>query len=359
MRKHKKRKTFREYLGFNDTLMWVIGIPLVSVLSPMVFFNQFPSDGEPYWAAVTVNLFFCLLFWHLDRIVLVTYRRRYPDLKDNRKRIILSSGTILIGTVVIFLLIKPFVPAGVEMLFGECEPPEQGSGTGAALTITLIVITVYESLFFQYKWKDSSLNFERLKKKNAQAQLESLKSQINPHFLFNSLNTLSSIIPKDPDLSVKFVEELSAVYRCILELGNKDMVTLDEELSCLDSYAFLLQIRFGDNIRFVSQIDEGNRNMFIVPLSIQMLYENAIKHNVASKSKPLTIEMFTDEDHLVVRNNLQPKITPERSTKTGLDNVNKRYKMLMDQEIVVEKTETHFSVCLPLAKIYEDASLNY
>jgi len=179
-----------------------------------------------------------------------------------------------------------------------------------------------------------------------------LKNQIKPHFLFNSLNTLATLIPEDSEQSVRYVESLAKVYRYILEIKDKKLISLHEELECIQAYLFMLQIRFGDNLKV--QINESGleNKHHIVPLSLQLLIENAMKHNIISNKKPLFIDIEKGKNsNLIISNNLQKKEQMMPSTGIGLDNINKRYQMISQQEIDVIVTDSKFSVSIPLISV--------
>jgi two-component system LytT family sensor kinase len=186
-----------------------------------------------------------------------------------------------------------------------------------------------------------------LERRNVESQLESLRNQVNPHFLFNSLNTLVYLIPEEPEKAVRFVQQLSKVYRYVLESREARIIPLQDELDFLHSYIFLLKERFGENLQVRLHDLNSHAGGGIVPLTLQILFENAIKHNVLSIEKPLTIEVFVQKDHLVVRNNLQKKNQVLDSTGVGLENIRARYRMLTNREVDVIVSREYFTVLLP------------
>lgn len=204
-------------------------------------------------------------------------------------------------------------------------------------------------IFLIRKWRFSQFQVERFKKESAESKFETLRAQVNPHFLFNSLNTLSSLIHEDPGKAGQFIRELSDVYRYILDTREKDTVVLRDELEFMRSYMFLLQLRH-ENRLFLSEnipVEYGSHQ--IVPATLQMLIENAIKHNVASASKPLTIRLFVDDqDHLVVTNNLQRKAENTPSSGFGLKSIASRYAFLTDKPVIIDENGSFFSVKIPL-----------
>jgi LytS/YehU family sensor histidine kinase len=199
-------------------------------------------------------------------------------------------------------------------------------------------------------WRQTAIDAEKAKRESIKAQYDSLKNQVNPHFLFNSLNALTNLVYQDQDKAAKFIKQLSEVYRYVLESRDKEVVTINEELKSLESYIFLQQIRFGDKLNV--QIDIPQRDGRVAPLALQMLFENAIKHNVISEEYPLTIHIYRKEDNLIVENTLKRKhILPEDSSGLGLENIKKRYEFLSDKKVAVEETNLKFKVTLPILPI--------
>lgn len=194
-----------------------------------------------------------------------------------------------------------------------------------------------------------ALENEILKRENINALHESLKQQVNPHFLFNSLNTLKSLTKQNPQLATHFIDEMSSVYRYMLLHQDKKDVTVGEEIDFLKSYLYLLKIRFGEAIQTKIDLPETFLKNPMPPNTLQMLIENAVKHNSLSLKKPLSISISVNQNHLTVQNNLQPKkqITAA-SSYFGLSNISNRYLLSKGKDIIIEKTETSFSVSLPL-----------
>ena len=191
-----------------------------------------------------------------------------------------------------------------------------------------------------------------LVKTDIEKVMEILKNQVKPHFLFNSLNTVISIIPDEPDKAIDYVQRLSKVYRYILEIKDKKLIPIYEELDCIKDYAYMLKIRFGNNLQF--DIDEKSIdiNQHIVPLSVQLLVENAVKHNIISNKRPLKITIHKGQNgSLLVSNNLQPKVQKMPSTGTGLVNIRERYHLLTDHQVDIIQTQNTFTVSIPLIEI--------
>lgn len=352
---NRKERTIAT-IGYDDRPYLFFLIPLVGFLIPLMFFRADLSEGLvnylPEWAICTA---YTAAYWLTVRQVFIQMRTRYPGYANIQKRIIYTILWILIAFFVI-----DYVMCYLKGLGGPHD--ERGvrniDYTIASLTIITLCSAIYESIYLAFQWSKSIVEKEKWKRENIQSQLAGLKSQVNPHFLFNSLNTLTYIIPEDPDKAVKFVQKLSRVYRYILELRNKELISVEEELAFLDNYIFLLKERFGNNLHISIDIPEGYYHCQIVPLSLQILLENAIKHNIISSQKPLHIDIFLkDRVLLSIRNNLQLKIQKMPSTKVGLQNIKNRYSFFTDKEVEIEKTEDFFLVSIPILEVPELKSM--
>jgi sensor histidine kinase YesM len=216
-----------------------------------------------------------------------------------------------------------------------------------------IVVTILISIFlharkFLFFWRKESLERERFQKESAVARYESLRNQVNPHFLFNSLNALTNLVYEDQEKAVKFIKQLSEVYRYVLDTREREVVSLGEELKFLESYLFLQHIRFADRLRV--KIDGLKETLQVAPLALQLLMENAIKHNIISNEQPLTIRMYQEEEFLVVENNLQKKtpVPDERISGMGLANICKRYEYLSNKKVQIINDGKTFTVKLPV-----------
>ncbi|PBQ32425.1 hypothetical protein CNR22_11805 [Sphingobacteriaceae bacterium] len=218
------------------------------------------------------------------------------------------------------------------------------------IMVSLILLSIDIGSQFFGHWKRSLVEVEKYKTESLQAQLQNLKDQINPHFMFNNLSVLSSLVYKDQDKAVDFINQLAKVYRYVLDSRNSELVTLKEELTFTESYTYLLQIRFDKNLIFNVNLSEEFENLLLPPMALQMLIENAIKHNEVSSEFPLTIYIKINHGKLEVSNTLLLRGTPEVSCKTGLKNIKERYKFFSEEQVEIEETKNTFTVRLPLLK---------
>jgi hypothetical protein len=205
------------------------------------------------------------------------------------------------------------------------------------------------AIFIFMQWQDALKREQKLREENLIFQNETLKNQVNPHFLFNSLNTLSALITVQPDLAEEFISRLSSIYRYILENCPKDRVTLKEELTFISDYFFLHKIRDDGKIGLsINIVDDSD--FHILPVSLQILVENGIKHNRATREEPLNISIYIEDQQIVVKNNLQKMATQIKSTGIGLRNLGERVRLVTGKEIIIEETNGYFIVKIPLLK---------
>jgi len=342
-------------LGFDDRLFRLIGMPVVAMLIPLLFFRDIIHDAESYWGKVPIAFIHTVVTWQGVRAIFIHLSRKFPDWKDWKKRMKWIIGSVILFTGSVCTMVT--LVAGIFSI--QLDPalvPSPISAYGASYMMVLALGAVYESIRFFQLWKTTAMEKEHLERAHLASQLEGLRNQVNPHFLFNSLNTLTYLIPEAPEKAVRFVQQLSKVYRYVLESREDQVIPLQTELDFLKSYIFLLRERFGDNLQVeISRVDR--KNTAIVPLTLQMLFENAIKHNVISTHKPLKIEVFMENGHLIVRNNLQKKNQVMDSTGVGLQNIRDRYRMLTDQEIEVIASQQYFTVILPDIEIQQEVAV--
>jgi two-component system, LytTR family, sensor kinase len=219
---------------------------------------------------------------------------------------------------------------------------------------TAIAVTVftlfYEVVFLNTEKEEHIKLVDELDKERMQAETSILRNELDPHFIFNSLTTLNQLIKNDPAKAASYNENLAQVYKYVLKNKNRETVSLAEELSFIEEYFLLLQIRFGNKLQLEGNFDSlsSHHNKFIIPCALQILIENAVKHNEFSEQNPLNIKIQLNGTSLKVSNNIMPKPFVIHSTETGLNNLNLRYKLLGKDEIQIKKDETTYTVILPL-----------
>jgi two-component system LytT family sensor kinase len=340
-------------IGFDDRLLMVIMIPVSSFIIPFVFFGL-RFQKPPYFTATIYFTTFIITaaIWIGDRFIMVWARGRYPQFEQVRRRLTVQSlvmlGYTLLATNFLGYLLHDYCKLQNDGYPGHTMQDIIINSNNAAIFSGLALVAIYESIYFMNELRESIEEKEMLKSESLQAQLNALKTQVNPHFLFNNLNTLTSVIPDNPQQAVDFVQQLSKVYRHILEVKDERMIPLEDELDVLRAYAFLLKTRFGNNLDINIDVADEKMKKKIVPLSLQLLMENAIKHNIVSADKPLKIDVYAVNGTLVVSNNLQKKNQVFESTGIGLDNIRNRYKLLSDKVVEVTESSGNFTVSIPL-----------
>ncbi|WP_431158653.1 histidine kinase [Winogradskyella poriferorum] len=281
---------------------------------------------------------------YFDFIKRLTFQRY-----DVIKRIVYGvAGATVITLATIFvlrLLILVFIYGQSLKTFVQNDG---WSGYSFGLWITLSILSIFYIAYFYNRYQKNKVKEQKVIAGAASAKFDALKNQLDPHFLFNSLNVLTSLIEENPESAQKFTTSLSKVYRYVLEQKNKELVTVDEELKFARTYMSLLKMRFEDSIIFEIPDQASNPETKVVPLSLQLLLENAVKHNMVTSSKPLHIKIYEDGNHLVVMNNLQPKQIVKKGSGVGLENIKQRYALLTERNVYINQREKDFAVAIPM-----------
>ena len=273
----------------------------------------------------------------------------YHKNRFSTNRIIVGFFSAFVASMIVIFIIHVFEATVLDKKsFSEFIESENPGNYIVSIIITFFVtITIYGLQFFRL-YNENKVQQQQIIAGTANAKFESLKNQIDPHFLFNSLNVLSSLIEENPDNAQKFTTSLSKIYRYVLEQKDKELVSVEEELAFAKTYMNLLKMRFENSITFDLPTDFNNPDAKVVPLSLQLLLENTIKHNVVSEQKPLHIKIFVQDNHLVVQNDLQIKEVLGDRKGVGLQNIINRYAILTARKVSIIQSTTQFSVYLPI-----------
>lgn len=287
--------------------------------------------------------------YYTNAIIFVKLDDVYQTDRFSRKRIVQGFALSFLASVIVIFILRIVEDVLIEgqtiQLFLANEKP---SNYIVSVVITFVVTLAIHAIYFYKAYQENKVKEQKIIAGTASAQFESLKNQIDPHFLFNSLNVLSSLIEENPESAQKFTTSLSKVYRYVLEQKDKELVSVAEELTFAKTYMNLLKMRFENSITF--EIPEGfdNEEAKVVPLSLQLLLENCIKHNVASETKPLHVKISINNNQLVVANNLQKKEVLSDRKGVGLQNIVNRYAILTKRNVLVEENEQEFKIFLPI-----------
>ena len=329
----------------------------VLLLAVYSFFNIKFTEGDrlfDYELSDTLLIFvlsaLVLLIWESNRLIQILLERATNRLPKRIHPLLIQ----FISSVVVVLLLASLATYSLIGFLGYATSTFALNfklALGFSFRVNLFLNSINAIVFYMNKSRKSQLEAERFKKQSVEARFEALRNQINPHFLFNCFNVLSTLVYKDADTSARFIEQLSNVYRYLLYNQDQKVVTLKNELEFIDSYIYLLKIRFRENLMITKEIPEGKKDKFVAPATLQMLIENAIKHNVVSKQNPLHIHIFDENGYLVVENNIQPKAVKEPSTHIGLNNIRSRYNFLGNSNPVILHSNGKFAVKIPLIEM--------
>jgi hypothetical protein len=321
---------------------WAIGIALVGSFSlTYIQCSSCRTEWTRFFNYALFSSFNWILLWTVNSELNELLSKKISWIHAPIKRLTYGVIATIIFTVIAVLLIMKGFELVLDFEFNY------ESVIGPSLIITFFISLFFHGRGFLLAWRKSAVEAERYQKESMTATYESLKSQVNPHFLFNSLNALTNLVYEDQDKAVNFIKQLSEVYRYVLDTRDREVVSLEEELKFLKSYTYLQQIRFGDKLSIEISLN-GIKSM-VAPLALQMLIENAVKHNEVSEENPLSVKIYTEENSIVVENNLQKKSQlGESSSGLGLENISKRYEFLSNEKVMIEQSADKFFVKLPI-----------
>lgn len=337
----------------NDLPIRLILIPAFGILIPLLT-GMMDKNDFTHWetkASFLYCIFISFIIWEGNRYLLFTLRSYFDWFNKPWRKIFVLLSAISFYTI----------PASILLLAGWYHLFKNGQIDWRIMIITALVIMlcvlfivhVYETVFLVREKEDEMLRAEQLERARITAELEALKSQIDPHFMFNSLSTLSQLIETDPARARIFIDNLAEVYRYILLNKKKDLVFLEEELQFIKEYFSLLSIRFGNAVHLQINIPANYGQEFLLPpISLQVLIENAIKHNESTERYPLIISVEIQNGLLSVENRIRKKILHRASAQTGLQNLNERYLLTTGRSVEVTVTDTLFMVSLPVLTIH-------
>ena len=331
----------------NEKWLRRLGIPLSALLMLSAY------DGLDSYTVAGVGRRFlggvlsAFTLWEGNRGIFILMRRWFPRYNQTARRLVVQTLTSICFTLAATAFLRWVYPSvlGIKLGDGALLPSFLLN-----LVPTLFITSLYEGAHFFTKWKENLQRSEALARANLQAELEMLRSQLDPHFMFNSLNTLAALIEDHNEPAHTYLEQLADVYRYVLLSRNKITVPLAEEMAFVDAYLYLNKIRFRDDLWVEQCIEPTAYATHVAPLSLQLLVENAIKHNAISLESPLhvTLTIESDARYVRVQNNVQPKTGLQQSTKVGLRNLVNQYRLLTEQPVEVLRENGLFTVRVPL-----------
>ncbi len=331
-------------------LAWLIPFVLVWISYANMYFSSFFSGREHFsWEVIFVDSLILLLLWGITHLAI---KKRSE--KGKHLSIIFFIFLLLVLTLlnlVFYLAHKQYLIVWYE-LTGSLSWLHVIINVSSGLMTSFVIVSVQYFLFYQEQFTQASMTAANLEKENSKAHLNALQTQVNPHFLFNNLNTLQSLINSDNTNAQNFLIELSQLYRYLLNKKDMEVVPLSEEIVVAKKFNYLIQQRFGSNYQCEIKISDAEKNNFYLPpFTLQMLLENVIKHNRIDDEHLVTCTIKSSNGNLEISNNLMPKNSAYESNNIGLENLRKRYKILSDKEISIFKDENKFVVTVPLLQI--------
>ncbi|NWJ51060.1 MAG: histidine kinase [Bacteroidetes bacterium] len=328
--------------------LWRLSIPIfIGVIITLISFPQGFLSIRFIIFLVIYSLSLGIPFMKIYEYTERKLDQHIPWLVNPQLRFFASLFLDLVINMLILLLVNWLMYVVIQKQEFNALLRKTTEGLKYLIFFTVLGIVIINSLRFFKSWKQSAVNEEKLKREKLAIEYESLKYQVNPHFLFNSLTALSSLVYTDQQKAVIFIREFSNVFRYVLECREKEVVDFVTEKKLLESVSYLNQIRYDDSLQIKLNLTDAT-DKFVIPMALQMLLENAIKHNAISESKPLKVEISEEEGYVVVRNNLQPKKSEIISNQIGLENIKSRYKYLSDKDVLIEKTNEQFVVKIPI-----------
>ena len=346
-----KMNLFRKKLGY--LLESVIASMIIGFLISFIFYlralflqDQIEHESYLFGFIFSFTVSFCIYFVNVP--VVRKLHRLEKLLNSQILRIILE----LLITMSFAGIVMTFVHSFYARFFtaDSAETISLFDNIIIALVVNVVVVTIMEIIYFFKKWKNSLIESEHLRRKNVEIQYAALTNQINPHFLFNSLNILSSLIQEDSAKALLFTKEFSRIYRYVLDSKDKLIVSLQSELDFLNSYLYLQKIRFDKSLNYQTEIDVTCLDFYLPPLSLQLLVENAIKHNEISEENPLNLGIKGHGQEIIVTNNFQPKEKNINNSGIGLKNLTERYSHYTDQAPVFKVENRKYIAIIPLLK---------
>ncbi len=321
----------------------ILVISVLGYLGRLIMFTEMTYSSN---VQLLVFSFFVLgAVWEFFSFLNSRLKKQFPIDKAPVQRVVLQ---LSLGSLFLFALRA----VGIFLLADYFPVDFNWAFRAAIYVVDFFVTACINSLFFiaEYieKWKQSIQRAERLEKEKTQVQFDNLKNQLNPHFLFNALASLNSLIRSNPELASEFLQNMSRVYRYVLKHKDKEVISLEEEYQFLNDYLFLLETRFGSAFRFKSNLPDEALEKGIVPVTLQILVENAVKHNIISEKNPLLIEVSIEGDYLVMKNAYHPKNRVEESNGLGLENLKNLYRYLSDLNLFWEIRDQKYSIHIPL-----------
>ncbi len=338
---------------FGPHLGVLAGILALSLLITFVFFDTYEKGFKGYIVSYSWMVVICATQWLGNSYIYRLLDKKYSWNDHLLKRAIYGSLAIIAYSATAYMIVQVIM---FKLVVGSLpeNPLSWGLRTSyVAILISLVVSLIVVAIAFFQNWKKSLLEAERIKAEMLSYKYEALQNQINPHFLFNSFNVLSDLVFEDQKKAVAFISQLSQLFRYVLDSRDKELVPIQEELEFIEAYSYLLQTRFEDKL-IVQQEFKAKEDEMIVPMTLQLLIENCVKHNETSAKQPLTVSITREGENLRVENNLQPKASGTDSKMTGISNIIQQFSFFTERKLVITETDSLYAVDIPIINSEEE-----
>ena len=333
-----------------QNLIIFIGMLILALVITLALYDSNRENFKYFAMSYVWALAICLTQWLGNSYFNGLLDKKYSWTKHLVKRTLYGTLAIIGYSVIAYLVVQ----AIMSFLYYGSLPENMLAWSlrtsYIAVLISFMVSLIFAAVGFFRNWKESLLEAERFRTEMLMYKYESLQNQINPHFLFNSFNVLSDLVYEDQGKAVDFIKQLSQLFRYVLDSRDRELVPIREELDFIRAYSYLLKTRFEEKLSIRVEV-EAKEHELIVPMTLQLLVENCVKHNEISAAQPLRIQIVRNGGYLTVENNLQPKAAGEHSKKTGLSNIKQQYSYFTDQELIVSESGEKFSVKVPVIKM--------
>ena len=347
---NKVKRTRKQKVHYH--LFVLAGILGLALLITLFFFSSYDKSLEHFLMSYLWAVVICATQWLGNSYIYGLLDKKYSWKDHLLKRAIYGSLAIIAYSATAYVLVQMIMYKLIEGALPENIVLWGLRSSYFAILISFIVSLIFVAVAFFQNWKQSLLEAERFKAEMLTYKYESLQNQINPHFLFNSFNVLSDLVYMDQKKAVDFISQLSQLFRYVLDARDSELVSIREEVEFIEAYAYLLHTRFEDKLKINLEFEAREKEL-IVPMTLQLLIENCVKHNEISESHPLTIRIFRSGDSLRVENKLQPKALAPETKQTGLSNIRQQYKYFTDKEVSIQSSEHLFAVEVPILKMNE------
>ena len=321
---------------------------IIIILLNLIYGGKLAIDSQ-LGKTFLYTILYSISLGYANQIVFIYLDKKFVNERFSLKRMIVGFVISFIVTLFVIFLLRIFIEVIIEgNTFENYWNNEKLSNYVFAFVMTFIVLLSFYTFYIYKAYNENKIKEQKIIAGTANAKFESLKNQIDPHFLFNSLNVLSSLIEENRENAQRFTTSLSKIYRYVLEQKDKELVSVEEELKFAKTYMNLLKMRFENSLFYELPETISNPEAKVVPLSLQLLLENTVKHNVVSEQRPLNIRIFIEGEYLVIQNDFQKKEVIQSRQGVGLQNIVNRYGIITNRKVLIEQNEITFTVKIPI-----------